>query len=124
MTTTHAAALALIEERLALVEAGTAGEWFHFYPGQCCRDDCVTPNSTSGGIHNAQVTNADAALIVAAVNDYAPLLMLARDVLVRHAQITADRRKSTYAPKCTHCQRAWPCPDARAALRSVGLVTE
>jgi hypothetical protein len=102
-TDLHAQALALIAERRELIAAGTPGPWFHFYADQCCRYPCITRDSTSGGLHNLDCSHADAALIVAAVNDYGPLLDLPEAVLLAN-------------PFHEH-----PNELARAALRSLGL---
>lgn len=122
-TDLHAQALALIAERRALIAAGTPGPWFHFYADQCCRYPCITRDSTSGGLHNLDCSHADAALIVASVNDYGPLLDLAEAVLLRHVLHVGDNECRGCSDPCnSDCNpRPWPCPDAAAALRSLGL---
>lgn len=127
----HAHALAAIAERRAKVEAGTPGPWrLAEVPGA----NEVWANRDPAGHHAFMVASTatrlnpnpgirgydDVRLIVAAVNDYEPLLRLAEMVLERHAPGVHPE------VLCEHCDMQgrfveWPCPDAQAALTALGV---
>lgn len=135
---TYEAALAAIAERRVLIAAGTPGEWEvspHTHagrvwvsrkPNRFLRGVILEPIFQARDTADHATREADAAKVVSAVNAYPLLLDLVEAVLLRHY----------VSPGTEHCDLCWdgpkrgiiqtreswwPCPDARAALTSLGI---
>lgn len=115
----HTRALAEIQRRRETVAAGTPGpvsmgydsekECYAYVPGWCIAEKMLP---------------ADAALIVAAVNAFDPLLTLAETVLERHAPepgTWSDHACSACSDFEMRIERPYPCTDARAVLAALGI---
>lgn len=123
----HATALARIAELRAVNEAGTDRPWA--YDGN---PSGWVKGGDGLGVHEQAWRGTpqvpalpDAALIVAAVNAFDPLLTLAEEVLGRHAPIESYWFDGAACDSCTdtegESETSWPCPDAAAALRALGV---
>lgn len=131
----HDQALAAIRERRGLSQRATAAQWEMGevsgpFPEERIPAYCDVEPLVAGGINTP-----DAALIVAMRNDYDPLLTLAEDVLGRHRDGGASQGffgngYGTHDHCCETCGSfgeygvAWPCADAAAALRALGVAIE
>lgn len=122
----HARALDAIRARRA--EAAVllgAGPWnvtttsFDDYQFGRCTDHRVGPLGL-----NCRSSEGHALALVAAVNAFGPFLDALAAVLERHAPRIfrppySGLRDATHV--CRKCQTIWPCPDAAAALRALGM---
>lgn len=120
-TDTYDAARARIAELRALVEAGTPGPW-----DADERTDCAGLFDVWGYLIDSQpnpvvfkAAGEDAHLIATAVNLLPAALDMAEGVLGRHRP---DAESDRYcADSCDVLGDGWPCPDAAAALRFLGI---
>lgn len=153
MTATYTAALAAIQARRELIEGGTAGPWFavaadpSFNPsiGTVEAPDASMLRTTEWVAEVGPNREADAALIVAAVNAFASDTDALAAVLDRNApepeQVELMLHMHTPCKVCddgghlmTVCKgcfpsyegmdghTVWPCPDALTAMSALGVI--
>lgn len=120
--TLHVQALALIAERKALAEAGTPGRWHVEFAGdlndkKAMVCDVLREKYGDNALDFGE-DHATARMVVAAVNAFSRDTDALAEVLDRHRPWGSE---PGYCTALHALSIAWPCADAAAALRALGV---